>query len=153
MADTKETGHDIAVKEDQAVASTPENTLQIGDTKALSLAGLTEEQIQQLRMKHADGMLDLAKKAQELKIDVGALDAALGTMAGQTKQVSESGDHVTMTHSQTSALGRTEVVMGNTDKAAQGKLTKSQTGEDDNTLKYVLIAAAVAIVIALIATQ
>ena len=109
MNDDNEKGQDIAVKEDQAVSSTPENTIQIGDTTALSVAGLTVEQIQTLRMKHADGMLDLAKKAKELQIDVGALDAALGTMASQTKQLSESGDHVTVTHSTTSALGRTEV--------------------------------------------
>jgi len=151
MADTKHTGKDLVGKDDQALAATPENTIQLGNTNSISTVGLTGKQVEQLRMKHAEGMVDLNKKAQELKIDVGALDATLGTMADQTKQVSEAGDHVTMTHSQSSAIGRTEVVMGNTEKAAQGKLTKSQTGEDDNTLKYVIIGAVVAIVIALVA--
>jgi hypothetical protein len=116
---------------------------------ALEIAGLTEEQIGELRVKYAEGRIDLAHKAEELGLDVQALDKTLSTLAGQTASVSKAGDHVTMTHSHTNTLGRTEVIMGNTEKAAAGKLSKTQTGEDDNTLKYVIIGV-VAIVIALI---
>ena len=62
-------------------------------------------------------------------------------MANQTEQVSKAGDSVTISHAHTSTLGRTEVLMGNTEKAAKGKLSRSQTGEDDNTMKYVIIIA------------
>jgi hypothetical protein len=142
---------ELVSKAAQIPVKSEANSIVLSNTNTLPTEGLTEEQVQQLRIKQAEGMLDLNKKAQELNIDVLVLDRTLGTMAAQTAQVSKAGDSVTMTHSHTSSLGRTEVIMGNTSQAATGKLSKSQTGEDDNTLKYVLIAAAVIIVVALIA--
>jgi len=153
MTDEEKRGDLIERKEDQVPATTSENTIVLGESNVLQTAGLTETEIRELRMQHASGMIDLHKKAQELQIDVKALDATLDTMATQTEQVSKAGDSVTMTHSHTSSLGRTEVMMGNTDKAAAGKLSKSQTGEDDNTMKYIIIIAVVAIVVAIIASN
>jgi hypothetical protein len=114
------------------------------------LTGLTEEQSQALQMKYAEGILDINKKAHEMKVDVAALEHALGTMSEQTKKVSEAGDSVTITHSQSNPLGRTEVIMGNTDNAARGRLSRSQVGDKDNTLMYVIIGAVVIIIVALI---
>lgn len=151
MADENKGEGELSSRKDQTPTTREDNRIVLSDTNSLSTVGLTEDQVQQLRIKYAEGMLDIHKKAQELNVDVQALDKTLGTMASQTEQVSKAGDSVTMTHSHTSSLGRTEVIMGNTEKAASGKLSKSQTGEDDNTLKYVLIAAAVIIVVALIA--
>ena len=143
MTEEKKSGEVIVKEED------PKNIV-LGDMQSFQVAGLTDEQIQELKMLHGKGMLDIHKKAQELKVDVGALDATLSTLATQTEAVSKAGDHVTITHSQSTSVGRTEVVMGNTEKAAQGKLSKSQTGEDDNTLKYVIIGAVVTVIIALV---
>jgi len=128
-----------------------EDKINLDGGTSLEVAGLSQEEISQLRTKYAEGRIDLAHKAEELGLDVQALDKTLSTLASQTAAVSEAGDSVTMTHSHTNTLGRTEVVMGNTDKAKSGKLTKSQSGEDDHTLKYVMIAAAVIVVVALIA--
>lgn len=135
---------------DQVPVVGSESKIVLSDTRSLSTAGLSDAQIQELRMQHAKGMIDLEKKALELNIDVRALDSTLSTMGKQTSEVSKSGDSVTMTHSHESSLGRTEVMMGNTEKAAKGKLSKSQSGEDDQTMK-ILIVIAIVVVIGLIA--
>lgn len=142
---------DLVHKEERHPASLESGDIILGDSNVLKTSGLTEEQIQDLRMQHAKGMIDLHRKAQELQVDIHALDSALSEMSKHTAEVSKAGDSVTMTHSQTNTMGRTEVIMGNTEKAAEGKLTKTQTGEDDNTLKYVIIAAIVIIVVAMAA--
>ena len=152
MADEKKSG-ELVERATSTPAVASDQDIILGDSNVLKTAGLSDQQIQELRMQHAKGMIDIHKKAQELHVDVNALDATLTTMANQTEQVSKAGDSVTMTHSHDSSLGRTEVMMGNTEKAAKGKLSRSQSGEDDNTLKYVLIIAAVAIVVAIIASN
>ncbi|MDC3279697.1 hypothetical protein ACYVU7_12055 [Arenicellales bacterium IMCC56312] len=123
-----------------------ESQVTLGAGNVLEVAGLTQEQIGELKVRYGQGQVDLQLKAQELGIDVQALDKTLTTLSGQTAAVSKAGDHVTMTHSHENTLGRTEVIMGNTEKAASGKLTKSQTGEDDNTMRYVIIGAVVVVV-------
>ena len=53
---------------------------------ALELAGLDATQLAELKAQHAAGVIDLKKKADELKIDVHALDAALGVFNDQIIQ-------------------------------------------------------------------
>jgi hypothetical protein len=74
------------------------------------------------------------------------LKTTLETLANTTKEVSESGNSVTVSHTQTTKIGRTEIKMGNTDEARSGKLSKTQTGERDWTPYYV-IAGIVAVVL------
>lgn len=120
--------------------------LELSSTTVLDLTGLSEEQVQELTVKYAEGMIDVKVKAAELDVDVDALKKVLDTMVDHTRQVSEQGDAITSSHTQDSSLGRTEVLMGNTEKAASGKLSRSATGEKDNTLIY-LGAAIIAVVI------
>ncbi|MBL8823085.1 MAG: hypothetical protein JNJ77_10895 [Planctomycetia bacterium] len=101
--------------------------IQLGANLQLDLTGLTVEQQQQLKIKHAEAMIGVNKKAQELVTDAGALNHALGTMAHHTGEVASSGQDVTITHTQDSSLGRTEIIMGTSDAAKKGKLTLSQT--------------------------
>lgn len=146
MAKQEITGKEVAPTGGSAPVPQSENTIQLGAVNQLDLSGLTVAQQQQLKEDYARGMLDVHKKAEELKVDVAALEAGLGTMAHQTAEISKSGDSVTLTHSQSNTLGRTEVVMGNTEKAAAGKLSRSQTGEPDRTMLYIGLAALVIIV-------
>jgi hypothetical protein len=124
----------------------PLNTIQLGALTQLDTTGLTEQQVQQLRMKYLEGLVTLEQKKQELQIDVGATAATLNTMAVNVKQMSEAGDAVTITHVQQNSLGHTEVMMGNTETAMKGKVSRAQRGETDKTLWYVIIAAVVIIV-------
>lgn len=101
-----------------------------GTTTAVEmLSMLPENQRNALLAEHAKGMLDISRKATEMHVDVAALSAALGTVASTTVQAAKDGNSVTASHAQTTSIGRTEVIMGNTDAARVGKLTKSQTGE------------------------
>jgi hypothetical protein len=53
---------------------------------------------------------------------------------------------VTVTHTQTTKIGRTEIKMGNTEEAKSGRLTSSQTG-DRNWTPYYIFAGIVAVVL------
>lgn len=131
-------------------AMRPRMTIPIAPTQTIDLSGLTTEQIQELTKQYASGMLDISKKAQELKLDVAALETFLSSTNDQVAKASETGTHATITHTQTSAFGRTEVVIGNTDKAAKGKISRSAAGEKDIRLWVIGILAFAGIVIAVI---
>ena len=57
---------------------------------------------------------------------------------------------MTVTHTQTTAVGRTEVIMGNTETAGKGKLTRTQTGNETNWTPYYIFAAIAAVVLIVI---
>ena len=101
-------------------------------------------------VEYAKGMTDISKKAQELHVDVATLKNILDQLASTTKEVSEDGGSVTVTHTQSTSIGRTEVIMGNTDEAKGGKLTSSQTGRRDMTPIYMIGGLIAAVLIAAI---
>ena len=141
----------LRTTENQAESHLPaEKTINLSQTQVLDLSELTESQIQELKVQYASGMIDIHKKAAELKVDVGALDAALGSFTDQTAKATAVGAHTTITHTQTSSVGRTEVVVGNTDKAASGKISRSAAGGKDITLWVVGILAITAIIVAVV---
>lgn len=112
------------------------------------LSMLPEPQRNALIEEHTRGMLDINRKATEMHVDVAALNAALGTVSSTTLQAAKDGNSVTASHTQTTSIGRTEVIMGNTDAARVGKLTKSQTGEFNWTPIYVIIGIIALVMIA-----
>jgi len=96
----------------------------------------------------------VSKKAQELHVDVAALKSTLGTLAATTNEVAQEGNSVTITHTQTSSIGRTDVIMGNSEHVQSGKLTRSARGDVDWTPYYYIIGAvlpALVIIIGLLA--
>lgn len=119
-------------------AAQPPATLPLGQSSTLDVSMLSEEQRQSLAMDLARNRIDNQRRAEELAIDARALEENLRTMADSTRNVSTSGDAITISHTQNSATGRTEILMGNTERAASGKLTKSQTGERDWTPIYII---------------
>ena len=125
-------------------------SISLSPTTSLDLSYLSETERKALLTDYTKGMLDISRKASELNVDVGTLRNTLDTLAGTTKDVAEAGNSVTITHTQSTPIGRTEISMGNTDAARTGKLTKSQTGQRDWTPIYV-IAGLVALVFIAIA--
>jgi len=132
-----------------ALAPVP-TTVPIGPTAAIDLSWLPENERKALMADYAKGVLDIAKKAQDMHVDVGALRSTLGTLGDTTKDIAASGAAVTVTHTQQSSIGRTEIIMGNTQQAHKGRLTKSQTGEKDYTFYYV-VAGLIALVLVVMA--
>ena len=118
----------------------------LGPSSQLDLSWMPEDQRRALLTDYAKGALDIARKANELGVEVSTLRSTLGTLADNTRQVAQDGNSITVTHVQNSSFGRTEVIMGNTETAGKGRLSKSQTGERDWTPIYV-IAGIVALVL------
>lgn len=119
----------------------------LSPSAALDLSYLPEAQRVQLLTEYNRGMLDLSKKAQELHIDVAALRTSLDTLSHTVKETSREGNSITASHTVTSSAGRTEVIMGNTERAATGKLSASQTGEFNWTPVYVIMGIIAAVLI------
>jgi hypothetical protein len=124
----------------------------LGPSASIDLSWLSETERKALLTDYVRGALDISKKAQDLHVDVGVLKNTLQTLADTTKEVAESGNAVTITHTQTTSIGRTEIMMGNTERAQSGKLSRSQSGEHEWTPYYILAAIiALVIIIALLA--
>ena len=136
--------------EDTTGNNLPTKTINLAHNQVLDLSDLTETQIQELKIQYNSGMIDIQKKAAELQVEVGALDAVLRSMNDQAAKATEAGTHATITHTQTSTAGRTEVVIGNTDKAASGKISRSAAGQKDIKLWIIGILAITGIIIAMV---
>jgi hypothetical protein len=122
----------------------------LGPTTAIDLSFLPEAQRNALLHDYARNMLNLGAKAQELGIDTNTLRVTLDQLANTTREVSESGNSVTISHTQTTKIGRTEIKMGNTEEAKSGRLTKSQTGEHDWNPYFIFAGIGALVLIALI---
>ena len=125
-------------------------TLSGGET--LSLQGLSDEQKRTLMMQHAGAMLDLQKKATEYGIDSQGIRNQIDSHIDQANKAKQDGTSATISYDQDSSLGRTEVLVGNTDKAASGKISKSATGEKDNSVMIIVIIAIAAVLVAIFAS-
>lgn len=117
-----------------------ENALQLGGDKGtvLDLSGLSEEQVQTLKIENARRSMEVVERGQKIAIDAKALDLKLGTMSEEAKRASEAGLSVNITNVKDDELGRTEIIMGNTEASAKGQLTRSQKGLKDNTLAWLI---------------
>ncbi len=113
-------------------------TITLTPSTTLDLSSFTEEQRAALLSDYTRGVLDVSRRAHELQVDVGTLDQVLQSLAGTTREVSELGNSVTVTHTQATSVGRTEVLIGNTPQARRGRLSRSQKGERDMTPFYVI---------------
>ena len=111
--------------------------INFGQSASMDISWLPEDERKELLIDYSKGMIDLAKKAQELHVDADILKRTLDDLSDTTREISDSGNAVTITHTQTTNVGRTEVMMGNTEQAQSGKLSKSQAGEKDWTPYYI----------------
>lgn len=112
-------------------------TIDLTPGTSMDISWLPEAERKALLVDYASGVLDISKKAQELHVDSAALKKTLNDLSDTTRDVAESGNAVTVSHTQTTSVGRTEVIMGNTEQAQRGKLSKSQTGEKDFSPYYI----------------
>jgi hypothetical protein len=126
------------------------DVINLGSNSLIDLTGMPPEQVAELKRQYASGMIDVKKKAEELKIDNASLAMLLDSFNSEASKATQANVSMTATHAQTTAIGRTEVVIGNTDRAASGKLSASAAGVPDRLQWIVGIAAIAAIIVALI---
>jgi len=137
--------------QDKNITKTSSNVpteIPLGPSTSMDLSWLPENERKALLIDYTKGVMDISKKAQELHVDAAVLKKTLDDFSDTTREVSDSGNAVTITHSQTTKVGRTEVIMGNTEEAQSGKLSKSQTGEKDWTPYYIFGGILALIIIA-----
>ena len=120
------------------------------ENKSVDLSHLDEESKKEIHQLIAKQKVELAKKGMEQSIDVDSLRARLNTFGNQVYDVIEKGGSITITNAKDDSIGRTEVIMGNTDEAARGKLSRSAKGLPDNS-KWLIIGGVVVAIIAILA--
>ncbi|RUM53237.1 MAG: hypothetical protein DSY85_09275 [Marinomonas sp.] len=121
------------------------HSLDISGKAVLDLSGLNDEQRKSVTMKHHEAQIDLRKKAEQASIDIQATRANLDNFNQVVKDSSQDGTSITLTHTQNTSIGRTEVVMGNTEKAASGKVSRSAAGLEDISMKMIVIVGLVVV--------
>jgi hypothetical protein len=77
----------------------------------------------------------IRSQVDEAQIDIQDTNANLTNFNEIVRNSTKDGTSTTITHTQTSSSARTEAVMGNTEKAASVKISRSGSGLDDNNLK------------------
>ncbi len=120
------------------------------ENKSVDLSHLDEESKKEIHKLIAKQKVELTKKGMEQSIDVDSLRARLNTFGNQVYDVIDKGGSITITNAKDDSIGRTEVIMGNTDEAAKGKLSRSAKGLPDNS-KWLIIGGVVVAIIALFA--
>ena len=127
----------------------PEHSLTVGNQQ-IDLSHLPEADRIQLQKKMIEGQIDLQRKMIELGLENQAMDKRIGDITDKVATAAKDGTSATITGAYKDSLGHTEVIVGNTETAAKGKLTRSQTGEKDMTVWYIAIAAVVIVIVALV---
>ena len=103
------------------------------------VSGLHASQIGELQEQHARGLIEVERKASELKVDIQALDQTLQSLTSQARSANDAGVNITATHTQNSALGQTEIIVGNTQRAAAGQVQPFWASLDGDRLRTGLL--------------
>ena len=126
------------------------DVVDLSSNNMLDVSGLDDDAKQQIQVKANEAKIALMQKAQEANIDIEGTRITLDNLNASVRQSTQDGTSITATHTQTTSVGRTEVVMGNTEKAASGKISRSGAGLEDNSTKLLIIGGVIAIIVALI---
>lgn len=121
--------------------------------KLVDLSELNDAERAEIRKVVATKQIELQASKAELEQANEAMNTRLSDIADQVGNAAQAGASATVTGSYSDKMGRTEVIMGNTETAARGKLDRSQKGESDPTIVFVVIAAIVIVILAAIIFQ
>jgi hypothetical protein len=124
-------------------AQPPAKSINLGPTNMLDLTDLPDDQVAELKRQFSTGMIDVKIKAEQLKNEIGGLSMGLGMFNDEAAKATQANVSFTATHSQKTTFGETNVVIGNTEQAARGKVPAS-----DKTLWIIGIIAICAVIIA-----
>ena len=109
----------------------------VGANKSMDISWLPENEREALLKQYMDGVLDIARKAVEYEVDSAVLEKTLGDLSDAAREISDAGNAVTIKHTRKTAGGETRIIIGNTEEAKRGKISKSQAGEKDWTPYYI----------------
>ena len=136
------------VKNKDLVDLENKDVVSLTNNQTVDLSQLDEEAKKELHKLIVKQKAELAKKGMEQSIDVDSLRARLNTFGNQVYDVMEKGGSITITNTKDDSIGRTEEIMGNTDEAARGKLSRIAKGLPDNS-KWLIIGGVMVAIIAI----
>ncbi len=125
-------------------------SLDMGSMQSLDVSKLNQEQQQALQLKLNEAKIDLAASAKKAQIDLEVTKSKMDLHSEMSKNASEDGTAYTGTDSFDSSIGRIEMVVGNTERAAKGKMTRSGAGMEDISMKVIITVGIVIVILALI---
>ena len=125
-------------------------SLDMGSMQSLDVSKLNQEQQQALQLKLNEAKIDLAASAKKAQIDLEVTKSKMDLHSEMSKNASEDGTAYTGTDSFDSSIGRIEMVVGNTERAAKGKMTRSGAGMEDISMKVIITVGIVVVILALI---
>ena len=88
--------------------------------RVIDLSGLSDDQSAELKTSLASKMIDLQGKKAELTMALQGLNYKLDTMTTNAQKANDAGVSVTINHTQNDATGKTEVMIGNSQRAHHG---------------------------------
>ncbi len=124
--------------------------------QAIDLADLPEDVKNELKTDMTRRVIDNADRQVKLGQDVQALSASMSTMGQTSAQMAEAGISLTVTNTKDDNLGRTEILIGNSEAAQRGKLSRTQSGGSNLSLSTILLiggAIAAATIVAVSVAQ
>lgn len=116
---------------------------------SIDLSGLPEAQRNELMTRYGEEMIRLGVKAAETRIDIAGLDGNLQSVNENVNKATQGGYNMQAEQTITTSYGKTTVIVGNTQRAASGKVSGTISGESNNLVKIVVIIA-IAVVLAAI---
>jgi hypothetical protein len=124
-------------------------TLRLGPQEELDLSNLDPRQAGVLEAKAIEKAIERDDRRQRLKEDLTVTAAQLGTFTKAISDTAAQHAAVTITNTKDDSLGRTEIIVGNTDAARAGKLSRSQQGLNANAALWVVLSVIAGVVILL----
>jgi len=125
--------------------------LRLGPQDELDLTNLDPRQADVLEAKAVEKAIERDDRRQRLKEDLTVTAAQLDIFTKAVGDTTAQNAAVTITSAKNDSLGRTEMILGNTDAAHAGKLSRSQQGFSDNARLWILLAIIAGVVIVLVA--
>ena len=114
--------------------------------QAIDISSLPEETRVELQKETARRVIENQDRLAKVCTDVHALGASLEEFARTGTDMAESGLTFTATNTRDDSLGRTEIMIGNSEAAQRGRLSRSQVGSAGNLSTQSLILIIIAIV-------
>jgi hypothetical protein len=129
----------------------PVRTIQLGRQHTLDVTNLAQREQDALEAQAHRNAIDRDDREQRIAQDLIATAGQIRTFTDAVADTAAQNAAVTITNTKDDALGRTEMMFGNTDAARAGKLSRSQQGLGDNAKFWICLAVIAGIVIVLVA--
>ncbi|MGA2496918.1 MAG: hypothetical protein ABSH20_04210 [Tepidisphaeraceae bacterium] len=129
----------------------PERHIQLGQQDSLDVTSLPQREQDVLEVEAHRRAIERDDRAQLIQQDLTATAAQLNLYSKAVSDAAAQNTAATITNTKDDHLGRQEVMIGNTDTARTGKLSRSQQGFGDNTKVWILLAIIAGVVVVLVA--